>query len=81
MIICYRLRDLSAHEKHEAQKLQKELDVRRSEITELSHTKEKLSARQEEMEQQIADLQEQVRRFIVSSIQAFCSTSLNIIEI
>ncbi|KAJ8938699.1 hypothetical protein NQ318_007987 [Aromia moschata] len=55
-----RLRDLSAHEKHEYQKLLKDIDQKKSEITELGKTKEKLSARVEDMEQQIADLQEQV---------------------
>lgn len=54
------MRDLSAHEKHEFQKLQKDLDQKKSEILELGRTKEKLSARVEEMEHQIADLQEQV---------------------
>lgn len=55
-----RMRDLSAHDKHEYQKLLKELDQKKSEITELGRTKEKLSSRVEQMEQQIADLQEQV---------------------
>jgi len=55
-----RMRDLSAHEKHENQKLQKDLDQKKSEIAELARTKEKLSARVEEMEHTIADLQEQV---------------------
>jgi len=54
------MRDLSAHEKHENQKLQKDLDHKKSEIAELARTKEKLSARVEEMEHTIADLQEQV---------------------
>ena len=54
------MRDLSAHEKHENQKLQKDLDQKKSEIAELARTKEKLSTRMEEMEQTIADLQEQV---------------------
>ncbi|XP_063907732.1 dynactin subunit 1 isoform X2 [Zophobas morio] len=55
-----RLRDLSAHDKHEYQKLLKDIDQKKSEIVELGKTKEKLSARVEEMEQQVADLQEQV---------------------
>lgn len=59
-----RMRDLSAHEKHEFQKLQKDLDQKKSEILELGRTKEKLSTRVEEMEHQIADLQEQVRNII-----------------
>lgn len=56
-----RLRDISAHEKHEYQKLCKDLDQKKSEITELGRTKEKLSSRVEELEHTIADLQEQVR--------------------
>ncbi|KAL1514252.1 hypothetical protein ABEB36_003539 [Hypothenemus hampei] len=55
-----RLRDLSAHDKHEYQRLLKDMDQKVSEITELGKTKEKLSARVEAMELQIADLQEQV---------------------
>lgn len=64
-----RMRDLSAHEKHEFQKLQKEMDQKKSEILELGRTKEKLSARVEEMEHQIADLQEQV---LVSRVVSGC---------
>ncbi|XP_050299895.1 dynactin subunit 1 isoform X2 [Anthonomus grandis grandis] len=55
-----KLRDLSAHDKHEYQKLIKEMDQKQSEITELGKTKEKLSSRLEDMERQVADLQEQV---------------------
>lgn len=40
-----RLRDLSAHEKHEIQKVTKELDTKKSEVAELQRTKEKLSAK------------------------------------
>ncbi|XP_025834813.1 dynactin subunit 1 [Agrilus planipennis] len=55
-----RMRDLTAHDKHEFQKLMKDMDQKKSEIAELSRTKEKLSTRVEELEQQVADLQEQV---------------------
>lgn len=55
-----RMRDLSAHEKHELQKLQKELELKKSEVLELQRTKEKLSGRVDELEAQIVDLQEQV---------------------
>lgn len=55
-----KMRDFSAHEKHEFQKLLKDLEQKKSEIMELSRTKEKLSSTVEEMEHQIADLQEQV---------------------
>lgn len=40
-----RLRDLSAHEKHEIQKLTKEVETKKSEVTELQRTKEKLSTK------------------------------------
>lgn len=55
-----RMRDLSAHEKHEIQKLQKELEMKKSEVLELQRTKEKLSGRVDELEATIADLQENV---------------------
>ncbi|KAH8256243.1 hypothetical protein KR026_011565 [Drosophila bipectinata] len=55
-----RLRDLSAHDKHDIQKLSKELEMKRSEVTELERTKEKLSAKIDELEATVADLQEQV---------------------
>uniref|UniRef100_A0A182J6P7 Dynactin subunit 1 n=1 Tax=Anopheles atroparvus TaxID=41427 RepID=A0A182J6P7_ANOAO len=55
-----RLRDLSAHEKHEIQKLEKELDTKKSEVTELQRTKEKFSSKIDELEAQLSDLQEQV---------------------
>lgn len=41
-------------------KILQDLDQKRSEIAELGRTKEKLSSRVEELEVQIADLQEQV---------------------
>lgn len=55
-----RLRDLSAHEKHEIQKITKELDTKTSEVNELQQTKEKLSIKIDELETQLIDLHEQV---------------------
>ncbi|XP_005183529.1 dynactin subunit 1 [Musca domestica] len=55
-----RLRDLSAHDKHDIQKLTKELEMKKSEVAELERTKEKLSAKIDELEATVADLQEQV---------------------
>lgn len=55
-----RLRDLTAHDKHEIGKLQKELENKKSEIAELQRTKEKLSAKVDELEAQVGDLQEHV---------------------
>lgn len=55
-----KMRDFTAQEKHENQKLLKDLDQKKSEITELGRTKEKLSTRVEELELQIVDLQDQV---------------------
>lgn len=60
-----KMRDLSAHDKHEYQKLMKDMEQKNSEITELGKTKEKLSARVEALEQQIADLQEQVNGGVI----------------
>ncbi|KAG4072115.1 hypothetical protein HA402_015614 [Bradysia odoriphaga] len=55
-----RLRDLSAHEKHEIQKIAKELETKKSEVIELQRTKKKLSAKIDELKAQVVDLQEQV---------------------
>ncbi|XP_055908069.1 dynactin subunit 1 [Eupeodes corollae] len=55
-----RLRDLSAHDKHDIQKLTKELEMKKSEVAELERTKEKLSVKLDELEATVADLQEQV---------------------
>lgn len=55
-----RLRDLSAHDKHEIQKLSKELETKTSEAIELHRTKEKLSIKIDELEAQLIDLHEQV---------------------
>lgn len=55
-----RLRDLTAHDKHDIQKLTKELEMKRSEVAELERTKEKLSSKIDELEATVADLQ--VRR-------------------
>lgn len=52
-----RLRDLSAHDKHDIQKLVKELEMKRSEVAELERTKEKLSTKIDELEANVADLQ------------------------
>uniref|UniRef100_A0A8D8XG27 Dynactin subunit 1 n=1 Tax=Cacopsylla melanoneura TaxID=428564 RepID=A0A8D8XG27_9HEMI len=55
-----RLRDLSAHEKHEMAKLQKDLEEKKQENTELIKSQEKLKQRVAEMEADCADLHEQV---------------------
>ncbi|KAG4070116.1 hypothetical protein HA402_013359 [Bradysia odoriphaga] len=55
-----RLCDLSAHEKHKLQKIAKELETKKSEVNELQRTKKKLSAKIDELEAQVVDLQEQV---------------------
>lgn len=55
-----RLRDLSAHDKHDIQKMSKELETKKSEVLELERTKEKFSTKIDELEATIADLQEQV---------------------
>ncbi|XP_015930705.2 dynactin subunit 1 [Parasteatoda tepidariorum] len=55
-----KLRDLSAQEKQDQQRLQKEFDQQRSEISELSRAKEKLSGLVEDYERQLGELKEQV---------------------
>lgn len=55
-----RLRDLSAHDKHEIQKITKELETKSSEANELHRTKEKLSIKIDELEAQLVELHEQV---------------------
>lgn len=55
-----RLRDLSAQDKHEIQKMSKELETKKSEVAELHRTKEKLSSKIDEMEGQLIDFHEQV---------------------
>lgn len=56
------MRDLSAHEKHEIQKLQKDLEERKQENTELRKSTEKQQSKVTELEALIAELHEQVRR-------------------
>ncbi len=58
-----RLRDLSAHEKHEMQKLQKDLEEKKQENTDLRKTNDKQQARIGEMETLISELHEQVGWF------------------
>lgn len=55
-----KLRDLSAQEKQEQQRNQKELDQQQSEIAELSRAKEKLSLLVDDYERQIGELKDQV---------------------
>ncbi|GBN86265.1 Dynactin subunit 1 [Araneus ventricosus] len=55
-----KLRDLSAQEKQEQQRTQKELEHQKSEINELSRAKEKLSLLVEDYEKQLGELKEQV---------------------
>lgn len=55
-----KMRDLSAQEKQEQQRTQKEIDQQKSEITELSRAKEKLSLLVDDYEKQLGELKEQV---------------------
>lgn len=56
----FRMRDLSAHDKHELQRLQKDMETKKTEFTELNRTREKLASQVAQLEQTISDLQEQV---------------------
>ncbi|KAJ0169858.1 hypothetical protein K1T71_014464 [Dendrolimus kikuchii] len=88
-----RLRDLSAHDKHAMQKMHKDLEQYRSEIAELSRTKEKLSSRQvdaalgaEEMVEQLAEkkmaLEDQVEQLKqdVSELEALQEVHEQLVE-
>ncbi|XP_042867892.1 dynactin subunit 1-like isoform X13 [Penaeus japonicus] len=55
-----KMRDLAAHDKHELQKLQKDMETKNTEVTELNRTRVKLTSQVAELEQTISDLQEQV---------------------
>lgn len=54
------MRDLSAHDKHELQRIQKDVETKKTELAEMSRGKEKLAAQVGQLEQTISDLQEQV---------------------
>jgi len=54
------LRDLSAHEKHQTQNLQKEIEEKAKLCTDLQKSNEKLTTRVEELVSQVNDLHEQV---------------------
>ncbi|KAF2367871.1 CAP Gly-rich domain [Trinorchestia longiramus] len=55
-----KMRDLTAHEKHEMQKLTKELEARKTEIGVAARAKEHLEQELTQCRAQVADLQEQV---------------------
>jgi len=56
----FRLRDLSAHEKHQTQNLQREIEEKTKLCNDLQKSNEKLTARVEELASQVNDLHEQV---------------------
>lgn len=56
----FRLRDLSAHEKHQTQNLQREIEEKTKQCNDLQKSNEKLTARVEELVSQVNDLHEQV---------------------
>lgn len=56
------MRDLSAHDKHELQRIQKDLETKKTEMADVSRAKEKLAAQVGQLEQTISDLQEQVSK-------------------
>lgn len=55
-----KMRDLSAHDKHELQRVQKDLETKKGELTDMARAKDKLAAQVGQLEQTISDLQEQV---------------------
>ena len=54
------MRDLAAHEKHQQQRVLKEMEDRLSEVNDLKKAKQALSTQVEEQKTIIAELQEQV---------------------
>ena len=54
------MRDLSAHDKHELQRVQKDLETKKTEMADVGRAKDKLAAQVGQLEQTISDLQEQV---------------------
>ena len=56
------MRDVAAHDKHELQRTQKEVETLKTSLTELGRERDRFKTRAEEMEASIADLQEQVGR-------------------
>jgi len=61
LFYSFRMRDLSAHEKHEIQKLQKDLEDKKTKTNELQKTVDKQQARINDLEKTVAELHEQVR--------------------
>lgn len=55
-----KMRDLSAHDKHELQRLQKDMETRKTDMASFTRSNEKLATQVAELEQTISDLQEQV---------------------
>ncbi|XP_050534723.1 dynactin subunit 1 isoform X2 [Daktulosphaira vitifoliae] len=55
-----KLRDLSAHEKHQTQNLQREIEEKTKQCTDLQKSNDKLTARVQELTSQVNDLHEQV---------------------
>ncbi|XP_045128447.1 dynactin subunit 1-like isoform X5 [Portunus trituberculatus] len=55
-----KMRDLSAHDKHELQRVQKDLETKKGELADMARAKDKLAAQVGQLEQTISDLQEQV---------------------
>ena len=56
------MRDVAAHDKHELQRTQKEMETLKTSLAELGRERDRFRSRAEEMEASIADLQEQVGR-------------------
>lgn len=60
MYFKLRLRDLSAHEKHQTQNLQREIEEKTKQCYDLQKLNDKLTTRVEELVSQVNDLHEQV---------------------
>lgn len=60
LFVFHRLRDLSAHEKHQTLNLQREIEEKTKQCTDLQKSNDKLTTRVQELTAQVNDLHEQV---------------------
>lgn len=59
------MRDLSAHEKHEKQKILKDFEEKNADFEQILKSNDKLKARVKEMEEQIDELHTNVSIFLI----------------
>jgi len=72
--MCGRLRELSNFEKQENQRLQKQTDAQKSEMTSLTKDREKLQKDVAKLETEIIELKEMVRSLVFCAVVLFFDT-------